>query len=176
MYKWYALNRIIRGVVIFCLLMFITSVLNNSVNEKIQHSAINEYVKAYTMRLTNVSAAQLESIRRDVYDQQIKQYKLDRPLIERILEQTFRAITFQFGDSNNPALKASTGSLRVIDIIGEALPNTLLLFTTSSAFILIISISLGLVKARKPGGRLDRSTSLVTLIVYGMPSWSNTSA
>lgn len=169
MYKWYALNRIVRGVVIFCLLMVIFSILFNSINEKIQWSVINEQVKAESMRLTNVTPEQLNAFRKDRELQLIRQFKLDRPVMERILHQAFRTITFQFGQST--VIRSSTGSNNVRAILFEAIPRTLFLFTTSAVFSIIIGISLGLKKAQRPGGKLDRSTSLITMLVYGMPAW-----
>ncbi|PKL07458.1 MAG: ABC transporter permease, partial [Spirochaetae bacterium HGW-Spirochaetae-7] len=38
-------------------------------------------------------------------------------------------------------------------------------------FELLFGIALGLKKAQKPGGKLDKGTSFVTMIIYGMPSW-----
>ncbi|MBU0935867.1 MAG: ABC transporter permease [Spirochaetes bacterium] len=169
MYKWYVLNRLVRGVVIFCLLMVVTTIMFNSINEKLQRSVINEQVKAEAMRLKNVTPEQLNAFRMDREQQLIRQFKLDRPLAERILHQSFRAITFQFGKST--LIKSSTGSDDVRTILFEAIPRTLFLFTTASVFSIVISISLGLKKAQKPGGRLDRSTSFITLIVSGIPGW-----
>jgi len=169
MYKWYVLNRLVRGVVIFCLLMIINSILFNSINEKVQRSAINEQVKAESMRLTNVTPEQLDGFRKDRELQLIRQFKLDRPVSERIIHQAFRTITFQFGKST--LIKSSKGSNDVRAIIAEAIPRTLFLFTTASVISIVIGISLGLRKAQKPGGRLDRTTSFITLLVFGMPGW-----
>lgn len=169
MYKWYALKRILRGILIFCVLMVFCSVIFNTANEKVQYSAINEQVKLETMKLRNVNAAQMEAFRKTRYNQLIKQFKLDRPFGERIIHQSIKSMTLQFGEST--LIKSSKGSKDVRTIVFEAVPRTLILFTTATLISLFIGIFLGLKKAQRPGGFMDRSTSIMTMVVYGMPSW-----
>lgn len=169
MYKWYALKRILRGVFMFALLMFIMSLLFNQVNEKTQKTQIFEQVKQESMRLRDIKPEQLEAWRKNKTDQLIKLYKLDRPLMERVLFRAINTITFNFGDST--MIKSSKGDKDVLNIILEALPRTLLLFLSAAVIQLLIGIALGLKKAQKPGGRLDKSTSFITMIVFGLPTW-----
>ncbi|MCE1207833.1 MAG: ABC transporter permease, partial [Spirochaetia bacterium] len=96
-------------------------------------------------------------------------YKLDRPIMERIIFRTWNIITFNFGKST--IIKSSRGERDVITIIGEAIPRSLILFTLAAAIEIFVGIILGLKKAQKPGGTLDRSTSFITMIVYGMPTF-----
>ncbi len=63
MYKWYALKRILRGIFMFALLMFIFSLLFNQVNEQTQRSQIDEQVKMESMRLKNVNSEQISAWR-----------------------------------------------------------------------------------------------------------------
>ena len=56
MYKWYALKRILRGVVIYSILIFIFSFLFNQINEKVQRSQIMEMVRAEPKGLKNMTA------------------------------------------------------------------------------------------------------------------------
>lgn len=169
MYKWYALKRILRGLFMFALLMFIMSLLFNQVNERTQRTQIFEQVKMESMRLKDVKAEQLEAWRSNRLDQLTKLYKLDRPLMERVLFRAINSLTFNFG--NSTVIKSSRGDQDVLTIIMEALPRTLILFSTAAVVQLFIGIWLGLKKAQKPGGRLDKSTSFVTMIVFGMPAW-----
>ena len=169
MYKWYALKRILRGVVMYALLILLFSVLFNSVNEATQRTQINEQVKMESMRLSNLRPEQLIAWRADREAQLISLYKLDRPFGERIIFRTLNVLTFNFGKSTR--IKSAKGEQDVLTIILEALPKTMLLFTTSTIIELAIGITLGLLKARKPGGKLDKSTSFITMIVYGMPAW-----
>jgi len=169
MYKWYALKRILRGLFMFALLMFIMSLLFNQVNEKTQRTQIDEQVKIETMRLKNMRSDQIEAWRTQRKDQLIKLYRLDRPLIERVLFRAINTITFNFGQST--LIKSSKGDQDVKTIIFEAIPRSMVLFTTALVFQLIIGVSLGLKKAQKPGGKLDKTTSFITMIVFGMPAW-----
>ncbi|HUW70458.1 MAG TPA: ABC transporter permease [bacterium] len=169
MYKWYALKRILRGLFMYALLMFIFSLLFNQVNEQTQRSQINEQVKMESVKLRNMKPEQMTTWRTGRYDQLVKLYKLDRPLMERVLFRAVNTITFNFGKST--IIKSSKGEQDVLSILLEALPRTMLLFTTAAILETILGIALGLKKAQKPGGNLDRSTSFVTMIIYGMPSW-----
>jgi peptide/nickel transport system permease protein len=169
MYKWYALKRILRGVFIFALLMFIFSLLFNQVNEQTKRSQIDEQVKLESVKLRNIKPDQIIAWRDNRKDQLIKQYKLDRPIAERVLFNAVNTITFNFGKST--IIKSSKGEQDVLSILLEALPRTMVLFTVAIVFELIFGIALGLKKAQKPGGKLDKSTSFITMIIYGMPTW-----
>jgi peptide/nickel transport system permease protein len=169
MYKWYALKRILRGVVMYVILMFVFSALFNTVSEATQRSQIFEQVNLEANRLKNMRSEQIENFKRQRKEQLLKMYRFDRPVGERILYRAVNTITFKFGRST--IIKSSAGSQMVLDIIGEALPRTILLFTSAIALEIVIGIALGLKKAQKPGGTLDRTTSIITMIVYGMPSW-----
>jgi len=169
MYKWYALKRILRGVFMYALLMLLFSLLFNQVNEQTQRSQINEQVKMESSRLRNLKPDQLIAWRDNRLDQLTKMYKLDRPLAERVLFRAVNTITFNFGKST--IIKSSKGEQDVLSILMEALPRTMMLFSSAIVLELVFGVWLGLKKAQKPGGRLDKSTSFVTMIIYGMPSW-----
>ncbi|PKL23570.1 MAG: ABC transporter permease [Spirochaetae bacterium HGW-Spirochaetae-3] len=169
MYKWYALKRILRGVFMYALLMFLFSLLFNQVNEQTQRSQINEQVKMESSRLRNLKPDQLVAWRDNRMSQLTTMYKLDRPLGERVLFRAVNTITFKFGRST--IIKSSKGEQDVLSILMEALPRTMMLFSSAIVLELVFGVWLGLKKAQKPGGRLDKSTSFVTMIIYGMPSW-----
>jgi len=169
MYKWYALKRILRGVFMFALIMFIMSLLFNQVSEQTQRTQIFEQVKQESMRLKDVKPEYIETWRTNRTDQLIKLYRLDRPYMERVLFRAVNTITFNLGDST--LIKSSKGDKKVIVILLEALPKTMILFTSAALVQMLIGVTLGLKKAQKPGKRLDRTTSFITMIVFGMPTW-----
>jgi len=68
-------------------------------------------------------------------------------------------------------MKSSAGETDVWEIISECLPRTILLFTTAICINIILGLLLGLKKAQKAGGFMDKLTSIGTMVVYGMPSW-----
>ncbi|QSI05602.1 ABC transporter permease [Treponema pedis] len=169
MYKWYALKRILRGIIIYAILIFLFSFLFNQINEKVQRSQIIEIVRSEARALKNMTAEQIMKWKKDQELILIRQYKLDRPLFERVLNNAMRVLTFKFGKST--VIKSLTGSQEVIKIIGEALPRTLLIFTTSLVINIILGTALGLRKAQNPGRKLDKVSSLITLIISGLPTW-----
>ena len=169
MFKWYAAKRVTRGVLTYAIIIFILSALFNAVNEKTMRAQIEEMV---WLEASQLIAAQPEAVQRfrvERTESLIQQYHLDRPLPERILHRTWSTLTFDFGKST--IIKSSTGDRDVIKIVGEAIPRSLVLFTLASALNIVVGVALGLKKAQKPGGPLDRGTSFVTMIIYGMPAW-----
>lgn len=169
MYKWYALKRILRGLLMYALLIFIFSLLFNQVNEQTQRSLIDEQVKMESTRLKGMKADQMTAWKTNRKLELEKQYKLDRPMLERVVFRAVNTLTFRFGKST--VIKSSRGERDVGEILLEALPRTMVLFTSAIGVELLIGIALGLKKAQRPGGRLDKATSFVTMIIYGMPSW-----
>jgi len=169
MYKWFALKRVLKGIVTYVIIIFIMSVLFNTVNEQTMRSNIEEQVRAESARLKNMQPAAIQRFQEQRRQDLIHLYRLDRPFMERILYRTWNTLTFNFGKST--IIKSSRGEREVLTIIGEALPRSLILFTLAAAIEIVVGIILGLKKAQKPGGSLDRSTSLITMIVYGMPTF-----
>ncbi len=59
----------------------------------------------------------------------------------------------------------------VADVITTALPATILLAGTALAMDLILGVLLALISARRPGGWVDRILTILSLGVYGLPSF-----
>jgi len=169
MYKWFAVKRIFKGIVMYALLIFIFSILFNSVNETTQKAQIEEQVRMESQRLKGTKAADIQRFQRERRESLYKLYRFDRPLWERIVLRTVNILTFNFGKST--IMKSQTGERDVLTIIGEAIPRTLLLFLVAAVFEIGIGIVVGLKKAQHPGGHMDRTTSMITMILYGMPTW-----
>jgi peptide/nickel transport system permease protein len=169
MYKWFAAKRICKGVVIYAIIIIILSALFNSVNDTTMRSQIEEQVRMESMRLRNVQPIAIQKFQDERRSSLIKLYRLDRPLLERIVYRAVNTLTLNFGNSTN--IKSSRGDRNVLTIIGECIPRSLILFTVAALFEIVIGITLGIKQAQKPGGALDRTSSLVTMIIYGMPTW-----
>ncbi|HRS03994.1 MAG TPA: ABC transporter permease [Treponema sp.] len=169
MYKWFATKRILKGLFMYALLIFIMSALFNSVVETTMRAQIEEQVRLESMRLKSKNTTALQKFQAERREQLIKNNKLDRPIWERIVYRAINTITFNFGKST--IIKSSRGERDVLTIIAEAIPRSLILFTAAAVFEILIGIYLGLKKAQKPGGSMDKTTSLITMIVYGMPTW-----
>lgn len=78
---------------------------------------------------------------------------------------------FEFHLGSAFFLQAPDGSKQVIDIIVAYLPNTILLFTTGTLLFVGVGALLGLMAARRTGGRLDRAIPIVAVIHNSIPAW-----
>ena len=171
MYYKFALKRIINGILIFVILIFLYSALFNAQLEKTIYSQIDEQVRGELMALNtdNMSPEDITNWTRQKKESLYKTYNLDKSSFERIIVRAGSILTLQFGESS--IIKSSSGERSVRDIVFEAVPRTLMLFLTAIAIDIFLGILLGIKKAQKPGSTLDKSTSIGTMIVYGMPSW-----
>jgi peptide/nickel transport system permease protein len=169
MFWRFILRRIANGVLIYAILTFAFSAIFNTVNEKTARAEIEEYLRMDIQRLKNVKAEDLKKYvdERRAYWHRL--YRLDQPLVRRILWRTGNTLLFKYGRST--IVKSATGDRQVLRIIAEVLPRTVLLFTTATLFEVLFGVFFGLKMARKAGGALDRAASIGTMVVYGMPSW-----
>jgi peptide/nickel transport system permease protein len=96
-------------------------------------------------------------------------YHLDQPIWSRIVWRAIDTLTLNWGKST--FIRSSSGAREVWTIVAETIPRTLLLFTTAAIIDIILGLWMGLKKAQKVGGTMDKTTSVMTMAVYGMPTW-----
>lgn len=105
---------------------------------------------------------------RGLSDEMIKkieqQYGFDRPLHERFFHMLKGYFTLDFGNS---FFKEKP----VTELILEKMPVTVSLGLWSTLLIYLISIPLGIKKAKKHGMFFDKSTSLLLAVGYAVPSF-----
>ncbi|OCL27370.1 peptide ABC transporter permease [Orenia metallireducens] len=169
MYGKYALKRIIHMLLTFIIIIFIYSALFNTVMERTLEAQITEQVRGEIIARSNMTAKEIEVYKVERVKSLRLRYHLDDPILSRIFWRGVDIITLNWGDST--IITSLEGSRDVKKIIAEVIPNTLILFTTAIALDILIGILLGIKKAQKPNKLLDQSTSIITMIVYGMPSW-----
>ncbi|HUW41107.1 MAG TPA: ABC transporter permease [Rectinemataceae bacterium] len=169
MYRKYVLKRVVYGILMYMVMIFIYSTLFNNVADKTTRAQIDEQVAQEIHRYKNLSPAQITTLLQTLKQNKIRQYHLDEPLASRIFWRSVRTITFDFG--NSTIIRSSTGDRNVIKIILEALPRTIILFTTNILIVTLIGIYMGMYAARKPNGGLDRVNSMLTMITNGLPAW-----
>ena len=81
--------------------------------------------------------------------------RLDRPLPEQLAAYAARAARGDLGVSfTQPGRRATS-------VIGEYLPNTLLLMGTAVVFSSALGVALAIRAARRPKGRLDWASGLI---------------
>lgn len=166
--------RTMNAIITLIIVVFIISILFNTVAEDQLKAQIEEQVKMLlqnpevTSRLAKNETALKEFIetqRAMLY----KQYGLDRPFMERVMSRTVRVLLLDFGKAS--VMRALSGVKDVSVIILEALPNTVLLFTTAQIIIILIGIGLGVKAAQKSGTVMDRSLSVFAMVSTSFPMW-----
>lgn len=169
MFLYFATKRLLRGIIMFIILMIISSSVFNTATEKTLKAQIDEMVNAEVQGLSNMKTTDIEKFIVERKEYYIKLYSLDKSITSRIISTTLRTITFNFGRST--IMITREGERDVGKIILEALPKSIILFTTAAIIQIIIGITMGLIKARNAQGLFDKSTSIITMILYGMPTW-----
>jgi len=91
--------------------------------------------------------------------------RLDRPLPEQLAAYGAKAVRGDLGDS------FSQPGRSVTSVIGEYLPNTLLLMGTAVVFSSALGIALAIRAARRPRGTFDSTTSLAALVGFAIPGF-----
>lgn len=99
-----------------------------------------------------------------------KAYGLDRPFFpDRSFIYLWKLMRLDLG--NAYFLYAASGSHKVIDIIMERLPATVLLITLGTILSAIIGVLIGAYLSRKPLTRFDRAFIPFALVTYVLPAW-----
>ncbi|MDD3681277.1 MAG: ABC transporter permease [Mesotoga sp.] len=169
MFWKYMLKRVFYGIFIYIILIFVFSALFNTVMEQTLRGQIDEEIRAELMALDNVGSQQIQNFIEMRRAEKFALYKLDKPIFERIVWRTWSTLTLNLGKSSS--IRSAAGDRNVWAIVSEKIPRTLILFSSAMLIDIIIGIWLGLKKAQKAGGVLDKSTSVGTMVVFGMPSW-----
>jgi peptide/nickel transport system permease protein len=172
MYWKYLIKRVINGIIIYMILIFIFSALFNVQMEQTVRSLIDETIKGEVLAQSASGRWTPEQLMNWSKERKIyytEKYNLNKPVLERIITRAWDTILFRYGKST--IIKSTFGERDVVKIIFETVPRTLLLFGTVAVIDIILGILLGIKKAQKPGKLLDKGTSIGTMVVYGMPSW-----
>ncbi len=164
----YIAYRLVNAVIILFLAVLLMSALftklatiqlNAQVNEEVQM-----WVRAYTQQHHQQPTKEMIERYREA---RIKYYRLDKPYWKRMWMYTVDTFFFRWGKSFVKVF----GTTDIVSQIKTALGRTVLLFTTSEIFIILIGLSLGLKSARRPGSILDRTISIIAMIASSLPMW-----
>lgn len=172
MYARYAATRIFNAVILIVAIVFVLSVIFSSVSDRELRGRVEEDVlqavrnnRAYAL----MNETEKEEFKQSVREEKYMEYGLDRPLMERIMTYTLNVLKFNFGEALT--MRAKSGSTRVFDIVMEALPITILLFTTAEMIVVVIGIILGIQSAKHSGSILDKSISIFAILSSSLPMW-----
>jgi peptide/nickel transport system permease protein len=169
MFRRYLVKRILNGIFVYVVLIFLYSLLFNTTNEKTMKDQIEESLRAEVSRLKGFTSEQVQDFTRERRAFRYRVYHLDRPFFERVIWRTIDTLLFRYGNSTN--ILSARGDRNVLAIVAEVMPRTILLFTTGIVLEVGLGIWLGLRMAQKAGGPLDRATSIMTMVVEGLPTW-----
>lgn len=170
MYWKFIVRRIVNCVLTYVAIIFVYSALFNTVMDATLRSQIREQIQGEMLKMNSrLNAVQLRDFQERRFADLVDQYHLDEPAVSRIFWRGVDTLTLNFGKATT--IKASNGDPNVLAIVSEKIPNTLLLFLLAMVIDVFWGIILGLKKAQKPNGKMDQTTSILTMIVYGLPTW-----
>ena len=98
-------------------------------------------------------------------DNMIEEFGLDQPLYVQFIEYLKHVFTLDFGNSFTQTLRPA------MDMILDNLVWTLILVGTSSIFMILIGMTIGIIAAWKRGGRFDTGSLAFSLFFYAMPTF-----
>jgi len=93
-----------------------------------------------------------------------KRFGFDKPIHERFLSMLWKFVQFDFGESY-------FRSERVVDLVVEKMPVSISLGLWTTLLTYLISIPLGVAKARRDGEPFDLWTSAVVIVGYAIPGF-----
>ncbi|MCK4258148.1 MAG: ABC transporter permease [Halanaerobiales bacterium] len=170
MYWKYAARRILYMVFSFVVIVFLFSTLFNTVMDNTVKMQLREQIQGELLKkAAELTPEEIVQWQKDRYQALEARYHLNEPVVSRIFWRAINTLTFDYGKST--IITSSAGEREVVKIIKEVVPRTLLLFMTAIIFDVIVGITLGIKKAQKPGKIMDQTTSIMTMVLRGMPSW-----
>lgn len=170
----YVVVRIVNALIVLIIAVFLVSLIFNTqaeeelkalIDQQLASQMANPELQKIFARNESYRQVWYESHKRQLYEL----YGLDKPLMERVVSRALQQLKLDMGKST--AMRSVTGSRDVSRIILEALPRTILLFTTSTIIITIIGLILGLKAAQRAGSLLDKALSVFALVTYSFPMW-----
>lgn len=170
MYWKYSLRRIFHGITIYVVIVFLFSALFNATMEKTVKVQIEEDIRAELMAMkSTMDADEISHYLTERRALKYQLYHLDQPIQQRIIWRAIDTLSLNLGKAT--LIKSSAGEEEVNKIVAEALPRTILLFSSAVALDILLGLWLGLKKAQRVGGFMDKASSIITMTVYGMPVW-----
>ena len=159
------------GVLVAVLVLLVVVLGATGFSDRMLGAAVGEEVRglrialAQTIRDTEELERTLEVRREEL----VRFYELDRAWYLRLPASVFRVLTLDLGEART--LRSFSGSSKVVDIVLDRLPNTVLLLTTSLVITACIGLAVGVRLATRVGTPLDRGISYFSAISYAVPAW-----
>lgn len=175
----YFIKKILILILVLVITLLLTIVLLGSTIDKI----MTDNIRVQVLNSLSNSLAENQKLnqfdnqsqRQAFIDQQIqvqvKSLGLDQPWFSpvKILNSLYQILTLNLGSSR--FFTTYDGSSSVNDLILEKLPNTILLFTTSSLAVVVIGVIVGTYMTKKSGKVTDKIIAALASISMSMPPW-----
>ena len=153
------------------LVMLVVALGATGFSDRILNAIVNEEMRGIREGLARTirDPEQLEQVLRIQREEREKFYSLDRPWHQRLPDMVRRLILLDLGEART--LRSFQGSPKVITMVLERLPYTMLLITTASVITAVLGLAIGVKLATRIGSKLDRSVSYASAISYALPAW-----
>jgi peptide/nickel transport system permease protein len=159
-------------VVVLVTLLLMNIILGaTGFSDRMLNALVNEQARVYRQGLVETikDPVELKRIMANYEQTLIKAYGLDKPWPVRLPQMIWRVMTFNLGTAKNA--QTFKGSTKIIDLVAERLPKSILLITTSVGLSALFGLTVGTKIATKPGSRLDRFFSNYSAFSYAIPTW-----
>src|ERR687886_1212013 len=169
-------SRLIRMMVTLFAVLIITiallgSTMDDILRRNVQQSVLQE--TSHDIRLLSrfKSQQELQTYISSQVNARIHAQGLDEAWYspKSVLSKLFKTMSLDLG--NALFLTSDLGSQKVSNIILEKLPNTILLFTSSTLIITIIGLYLGAYSASRTGSLMDKFTSGSAIFSISVPTF-----
>ena len=153
------------------LVMLVVALGATGFSDRILNAIVNEEMRGIREGLARTirDPEQLEQVLRTQREEREKFYSLDRPWYQRLPDMVRRLILLDLGEART--LRSFQGSPKVLTMVLERLPYTMLLITTASVITAVVGLAVGVKLATRIGSKLDRSVSYASAISYALPAW-----
>ena len=153
------------------LVMLVVALGATGFSDRILTAIVNQEMRGIREGLARTirDPEQLEQVLRIQREEREKFYSLDRPWHQRLPDMVRRLILLDLGEART--LRSFQGSPKVLTMVLERLPYTMLLITTASVITAVVGLAVGVKLATRIGSKLDRSVSYASAISYALPAW-----
>jgi len=165
----FAIQRTFHALGMYLLLVLAFALVFDSVADRGLKAQMDDEVALALRAAGPLEADQAAALRNRLETDLTARYHLDEPWAGRVFWRAWDTLTFHFGQATS--LKAASGDRAVLTLIAEALPHTVALFLSEAVLVFLLGGMVGLLAARKPRGKLDKTLSVVPMVLGGFPVW-----
>ena len=169
--RW-VLVKLVNLLIVLVIVTFIVVAIFAGPMAEIEKMRLEDVIRQQVMRDTTIPSELKFKIVQKRLQEAITARGLDKPWYHHALRYMKNLLLLK---PLNATVLASgywhQGSRNVHYIIGERIPFSILLFTTSAIFTLLFSIPLALYAARRPGSIVDNLITSWSVLSVSMPWW-----